>query len=115
VRAEAARCAAGTDVPWRLLRRVCQAVREERAADATPGDADAAPGACTRCALTQRCVESLNLPVAEPWLQTLARSGGLQLLPPQRCVCARGRRAPGGADALLAPAAEHAASHWSTA
>ncbi len=48
VRAEAARCAACDDVPWRLLRRVCRALREAQHA----GDETAKPGGlawrCTR-------------------------------------------------------------------
>ena len=48
VRADAARCAKGEDVPWQLLHRACKALREAGTADAD-ADATGAPDASTPC------------------------------------------------------------------
>ena len=57
VRAEAARCAAAEDVPWRVLRRACRALRDTSSAEGAPvGDAlQGAPRARSTCSVCFQC------------------------------------------------------------
>jgi hypothetical protein len=88
VRAEASRCAKSEDVPWLLLRRVCRALREAHTAAGSDASTPPPPGACTPRALQRSSLTQLlhARTHAEPWLQTLARSGGLRLVAPQWCA-----------------------------